>query len=204
MSEASRVQRWRLPSRQHGLTAVTIWLTTEEELRLEDLALQGHCSTLWRSSRRRQRLVSVLQQICHRYVRLSGQSFSRCKQRSPLLQRPLQRLLQLRWRETCLPWCVSLWKGWRSRRLACLLLRYSVTLLIRKMMSLIRTVTLLRQRCLAYLLPTQTVTLLIQCLVERRQRRVGAAGHWARWVSALWPCSGRIPKASAPRNSARP
>jgi len=44
MSEASRVQRWRASKRQHGLKAVTIWLTTEEELRLKDLALQWHCA----------------------------------------------------------------------------------------------------------------------------------------------------------------
>jgi len=44
MTEASRVQRWREGKRQHGLKALTIWLTTEEELRLKDLALQWHCS----------------------------------------------------------------------------------------------------------------------------------------------------------------
>jgi hypothetical protein len=44
MPEPSRVQRWREGKRQHGLKAVTIWLTTEEELRLKDLALQWHCS----------------------------------------------------------------------------------------------------------------------------------------------------------------
>ena len=44
MSETSRVQRWREGKRQHGLKAVTIWLTTEEELRLKDVALQWHCS----------------------------------------------------------------------------------------------------------------------------------------------------------------
>ena len=44
MSETSRVQRWREGKRQHGLKAVTIWLTTEEELCLKDLALQWHCS----------------------------------------------------------------------------------------------------------------------------------------------------------------
>jgi hypothetical protein len=44
MPEPSRVQRWREGKRQHGLKAVTIWLTQEEELRLKDLALQGHCS----------------------------------------------------------------------------------------------------------------------------------------------------------------
>jgi hypothetical protein len=44
MTETSRVQRWRDGKRQHGLKAVTIWLTQDEELRLKDLALQWHCS----------------------------------------------------------------------------------------------------------------------------------------------------------------
>jgi hypothetical protein len=44
MSDTSRVQRWREGKRQHGLKALTIWLTQEEELRLKDLALQWHCS----------------------------------------------------------------------------------------------------------------------------------------------------------------
>jgi predicted transcriptional regulator len=44
MSESSRVQRWREGKRQHGMKAVTIWLTQEEELRLKDVALQWHCS----------------------------------------------------------------------------------------------------------------------------------------------------------------
>ena len=44
MGETSRVKRWRDAKRQHGLKAVTIWLTPEEELRLKDLALQWHCS----------------------------------------------------------------------------------------------------------------------------------------------------------------
>src|SRR5215211_7764904 len=44
MSDTNRVQRWREDKRQHGLKAVTIWLTAEEELRLKDLALQWHCS----------------------------------------------------------------------------------------------------------------------------------------------------------------
>jgi hypothetical protein len=44
MPETNRVQRWREGKRQHGLKAVTIWLTAEEELRLKDLALQWHCS----------------------------------------------------------------------------------------------------------------------------------------------------------------
>jgi hypothetical protein len=44
MIETNRVQRWREGKRQHGLKAVTIWLTAEEELRLKDIALQWHCS----------------------------------------------------------------------------------------------------------------------------------------------------------------
>ena len=44
MSDESRVKRWRQNKRQHGLKALTIWVTTEEELRLKDLAMQGHCS----------------------------------------------------------------------------------------------------------------------------------------------------------------
>jgi predicted transcriptional regulator len=42
--DTSRVQRWREGKRKAGLKAVTVWLTTEEELRLKDLALQWHCS----------------------------------------------------------------------------------------------------------------------------------------------------------------
>jgi hypothetical protein len=44
MGQQNRVKRWRDAKRQHGLKAVTIWLTTEEELRLKDLALQWHVS----------------------------------------------------------------------------------------------------------------------------------------------------------------
>jgi len=44
MADTSRVQRWREGKRKEGLKAITIWLTTEEELRLKDLALQWHCS----------------------------------------------------------------------------------------------------------------------------------------------------------------
>lgn len=44
MQGESRVQRWRKAKRQHGLKAVTIWLSEEEELRLKDLAMQEHCS----------------------------------------------------------------------------------------------------------------------------------------------------------------
>jgi hypothetical protein len=43
-ADTSRVQRWREEKRKEGLKAVTIWLTTEEELRLKDVALQWHCS----------------------------------------------------------------------------------------------------------------------------------------------------------------
>jgi hypothetical protein len=44
VNETNRVQRWREEKRQHGLKAITIWLTAEEELRLKDIALQWHCS----------------------------------------------------------------------------------------------------------------------------------------------------------------
>jgi hypothetical protein len=44
MSETTRVQRWREAKRQEGLKAVTLWLTTEEALRLKDVARQWHCS----------------------------------------------------------------------------------------------------------------------------------------------------------------
>jgi hypothetical protein len=44
MSEESRIKRWRDAKREHGLKAVTIWLTSDEELLLKDLALQWHCS----------------------------------------------------------------------------------------------------------------------------------------------------------------
>ena len=44
MTDTSRVQRWREGKRKEGLKAVTVWLTTEEDLRLKDLALQWHCS----------------------------------------------------------------------------------------------------------------------------------------------------------------
>jgi hypothetical protein len=44
MPKTNRVQRWREGKRQHGLKAITVWLTTEEELRLKDIALQWHCS----------------------------------------------------------------------------------------------------------------------------------------------------------------
>src|SRR5215831_16466486 len=44
MGETNRVKRWREAKRERGLKAVTIWLTTEEDLRLKDMALQRHCS----------------------------------------------------------------------------------------------------------------------------------------------------------------
>jgi hypothetical protein len=44
MTETSRVQRWREGKRKEGLKAVTIWVTTEEERRLKDLATTWHCS----------------------------------------------------------------------------------------------------------------------------------------------------------------
>jgi hypothetical protein len=44
MSEDSRVKRWRDAKRQHGLKAMTIWLTEAEELRVKDFALQWRCS----------------------------------------------------------------------------------------------------------------------------------------------------------------
>ena len=106
MPETSRVQRWREDKRQQGLKAVTVWLTQEEALRLKDVALP------WPSSRHRRRLVSVLQQTCHRSVSLSGQSSARCKPKRLLLQILLQRSLQIRWHAICQVWCVSLWKGW--------------------------------------------------------------------------------------------
>jgi hypothetical protein len=44
MSESARVQRWRETKRQKGLKACTVWLTTEEELLLKDLAANRRCS----------------------------------------------------------------------------------------------------------------------------------------------------------------
>ena len=44
MSEHNRVRQWRESKRQQGLRAITVWLTTEEEGRLKDLALTYHCS----------------------------------------------------------------------------------------------------------------------------------------------------------------
>src|SRR5712692_9165049 len=41
---STRVQRWRDAKRQNGLQAVTVWLTTSEELRLKDAAVQERCS----------------------------------------------------------------------------------------------------------------------------------------------------------------
>src|SRR6266850_6696602 len=44
MVASTRVQRWRDAKRQNGLQAVTVWLTTSEELRLKDAAVQERCS----------------------------------------------------------------------------------------------------------------------------------------------------------------
>jgi len=44
MGEHNRVRQWREAKRQQGLRAITVWLTTEEEGRLKDLALTYHCS----------------------------------------------------------------------------------------------------------------------------------------------------------------
>ncbi len=44
MTDTNRVQRWREAKRQAGKKAVTVWLTSEEELRLKDTALTWHCS----------------------------------------------------------------------------------------------------------------------------------------------------------------
>jgi predicted kinase len=44
MGETNRVKRWRDTKRQHGLKALTLWLTAAEELCLKDLALQWRCS----------------------------------------------------------------------------------------------------------------------------------------------------------------
>jgi hypothetical protein len=44
MSDSARVQRWREAKWERGLRAVTVWLGSDEDLRLKDLALQWHCS----------------------------------------------------------------------------------------------------------------------------------------------------------------
>ncbi len=44
MAEHSRVARWRQRLRDEGKKAVTVWLSTDEELRLKDLAMQWHTS----------------------------------------------------------------------------------------------------------------------------------------------------------------
>lgn len=44
MSDTDRVQRWRQRQRQAGKEPLTIWLTTEEKLRLEDQALRMRLS----------------------------------------------------------------------------------------------------------------------------------------------------------------
>ncbi len=44
MSDTNRVQRWRQRQREAGLEPMTIWLSHDEKLRLEDLAHTWHCS----------------------------------------------------------------------------------------------------------------------------------------------------------------
>jgi hypothetical protein len=44
MAEHNRVARWRQRLRDKGKKAVTVWLSTEEELRLKDLAATWHTS----------------------------------------------------------------------------------------------------------------------------------------------------------------
>jgi hypothetical protein len=44
MAERTRVQRWREAQRASGLQAMTLWLTTEAELPLKDLATPWHGS----------------------------------------------------------------------------------------------------------------------------------------------------------------
>jgi hypothetical protein len=44
MAEHNRVRQWREAKRERGLKAVTVWLTTAEEMRLKDLALRWRCS----------------------------------------------------------------------------------------------------------------------------------------------------------------
>ena len=41
MAESNRVKRWRATKRDSGMKALTIWLTSEEELYVKDLA---HCN----------------------------------------------------------------------------------------------------------------------------------------------------------------
>ena len=44
MTDTTRVQRWREAKRQAGLQAVTVWMSTSEELRLKDAAVLERCS----------------------------------------------------------------------------------------------------------------------------------------------------------------
>jgi hypothetical protein len=44
MAEGNRVKRWRQAKSDQGLKAVTVWLTTDEELYLKDLAAKWQCS----------------------------------------------------------------------------------------------------------------------------------------------------------------
>ena len=44
MSDTDRVQRWRKRQREDGKEPMTIWLSHDEKLRLEDLAQTWHCS----------------------------------------------------------------------------------------------------------------------------------------------------------------
>jgi hypothetical protein len=45
MSDADRVQRWRQRMREEGKEPMTIWLSRDEKLRLEDLARTWRCTT---------------------------------------------------------------------------------------------------------------------------------------------------------------
>src|SRR5262249_36510906 len=45
MSDKDRVARWRQSMRDQGKEPVTLWLSHEEKLRLEDLAHTGRCTT---------------------------------------------------------------------------------------------------------------------------------------------------------------
>ena len=45
MSDSERVQRWRQRLRDEGKEPVTIWVSREEKLRLEDLARTWRCTT---------------------------------------------------------------------------------------------------------------------------------------------------------------
>jgi hypothetical protein len=43
MSDRDRVQRWRQRQRAAGKAPLTIWLTADEKLRLEDMAASRRC-----------------------------------------------------------------------------------------------------------------------------------------------------------------